>query len=60
MYFMNLRRLSSPVYSVSFDSCHLYGATDQTVVEVKFSGEPEVKKNYREIMNYRIFATDRN
>ncbi|OXU29066.1 hypothetical protein TSAR_015181 [Trichomalopsis sarcophagae] len=52
LYFMNLRRMSSPIYSVSFDSSHLYGATDQNVIEVKFSGEPNVKKNYREIMKY--------
>ncbi|XP_014208190.1 F-box/WD repeat-containing protein 4 [Copidosoma floridanum] len=52
LYFMNLRRLSSPVYSVSFDSCHLYGATDQNVVEVKFTGKPNVDKNYREIIKY--------
>ena len=55
---MNLRRMSSPVYGISFDSCHLYGATDQTVVEVKFSGQPNIKKNYREIMNYRMITVN--
>lgn len=58
LYFMNLRRMSSPVYSVSFDSSHLYGATDQTVIEVKFSGQPNIKQNYREIMKYeKLFET---
>ena len=54
---MNLRRMSSPVYSVSFDSTHLYGATDQNVIEVKFLGEPNIKKNYREIMKYERFLS---
>ncbi|KAJ8684288.1 hypothetical protein QAD02_020080 [Eretmocerus hayati] len=57
LYFMNLRRMSSPIYSVSFDSSHLYGATDQNVVEVKFTGEPNTKKNYREIMKYDNFTS---
>lgn len=55
LYFMHLRRMSSPIYSVSFDSSHLYGATDQNVVEVKFTGEPNIRKNYREIMKYGTF-----
>ncbi|XP_058803734.1 F-box/WD repeat-containing protein 4 [Phymastichus coffea] len=55
LYFMHLQRMSSPIYSVSFDSSHLYGATDQNVVEVKFTGEPSIKKNYREIMKYGTF-----
>lgn len=54
---MNLRRMSSPIYSVSFDSSHLYGATDQSVVEVTFSGRPNTKKNYREMMKYGKFLS---
>ena len=55
LYFIHLERMSSPVYSVSFDSCHLYGATDRTVVEVKFSGQSTFKNNYRAIMKYDSF-----
>lgn len=57
LYFMNLRRMSSPIYSISFDSSHLYAATDQNVVEIKFSGQPNIKKNYREIMKYEKFVS---
>ncbi|XP_014222092.1 F-box/WD repeat-containing protein 4 isoform X1 [Trichogramma pretiosum] len=52
LYFMHLRRMCSPVYSIAFDSCHLYGATDQNFVELKFAGRPSTKKNFRDIMNY--------
>lgn len=49
---MNLRRMSSPTYSVSFDSTHLYGATDQHLVELNFSGYSYKKSNYKEILRY--------
>ncbi|XP_003487402.1 F-box/WD repeat-containing protein 4 [Bombus impatiens] len=52
IYFMNLRRMSSPTYSVSFDSTHLYGATDQHLVELNFSGYSYKKSNYKEILRY--------
>lgn len=52
VYFMNLRRMSSPTYSVSFDSTHLYGATDQHLVELNFSGYSYKKSNYKEILKY--------
>ncbi|XP_003699653.2 F-box/WD repeat-containing protein 4 [Megachile rotundata] len=52
LYFMNLRRMSSPVYSLSFDSTHLYGATDQHLVELKFSGYSYKECNYKEILKY--------
>ncbi|CAL7937710.1 unnamed protein product [Xylocopa violacea] len=50
-YFMNLLRMSSPVYSLSFDSTHLYGATDQHLVELKFSGYSYKESNYRQILS---------
>ena len=49
---MNLRRISSPVYSLCFDSTHLYGATDQHMVELKFSARCNKETNYREILKY--------
>lgn len=49
---MNLRRISSPVYSLCFDSSQLYGATDQHLVELKFSGRYNKETNYREILRY--------
>ncbi|XP_033209011.1 F-box/WD repeat-containing protein 4-like [Belonocnema kinseyi] len=52
LYFMNLRRISSPVYSLCFDSSQLYGATDQHLVELKFSGRYNKETNYREILRY--------
>lgn len=52
LYFMNLRRISSPLYSLCFDSSHLYGATDQHLVEINFSGRSNKEKNYREILKY--------
>ncbi|CAD1475641.1 unnamed protein product [Heterotrigona itama] len=52
-YFMNLRRMSSPIYSLSFDSTRLYGATDQHLVELNFSGYSYKESNYREILKYK-------
>lgn len=51
-YFMNLRRMSSPIYSLSFDSTRLYGATDQHLVELNFSGYSYKESNYKEILKY--------
>ncbi|XP_076758762.1 F-box/WD repeat-containing protein 4 [Xylocopa sonorina] len=51
-YFMNLLRMSSPVYSLSFDSRHLYGATDQHLVELKFSGYSYKESNYSQALSY--------
>lgn len=48
---MNLRRISSPLYSLCFDSSHLYGATDQHLVELNFTGRNK-ERNYREILKY--------
>ncbi|KAK2584702.1 hypothetical protein KPH14_007036 [Odynerus spinipes] len=53
LYFMNLRRMSSPIYSISFDSCHLYGATDQHLAELTFSGYSYKEINYKEILTYK-------
>lgn len=58
LYFMNLRRMSSPVYSVNFDSTHLYGATDQHLVELKYSGYSYKKSNYKEILKYEQIRTN--
>ncbi|XP_076678713.1 F-box/WD repeat-containing protein 4 isoform X2 [Andrena cerasifolii] len=52
LYFLNLCRMSSPVYGLSFDSSHLYGATDQHLVELTFSGYSYKETNYKEILNY--------
>ncbi|CAK9824330.1 F-box/WD repeat-containing protein 4 [Anthophora retusa] len=57
LYFMNLRRMLSPVYSLSFDSTHLYGATDQHLVELKFSGYSYKESNYKEILKYELIRT---
>lgn len=51
-YFMNLRRMSSPVYCLDFDSSRLYGATDQHLVELTFSGYSYKEINYKEILTY--------
>ncbi|XP_035735166.1 F-box/WD repeat-containing protein 4-like [Vespa mandarinia] len=53
LYFMNLR-MSSPIYSISFDSCHLYGATDQHLAELTFSGYSYEEINYREMLTYEF------
>lgn len=50
LYFMNFRRTSSPVYSISFDSSHLYGATDRQLVEFTFSGYNNRQRDYRDIL----------
>ncbi|XP_015118874.1 F-box/WD repeat-containing protein 4-like [Diachasma alloeum] len=50
LYFMNSRRTSSPVYSISFDSTHLVGATDRQLVEFTFSGANNRSRDYREIL----------
>ncbi|CAK9795653.1 F-box/WD repeat-containing protein 4 [Anthophora plagiata] len=57
LYFMNLRRMLSPVYSLSFDSTHLYGATDKHLVELKFSGYSYKESNYKEILKYEFIRT---
>ncbi|XP_063992375.1 F-box/WD repeat-containing protein 4 isoform X2 [Diachasmimorpha longicaudata] len=51
LYFMNTRRGSSPVYSISFDSTHLFGATDRQLGEFTFSGSNNCSQDYREIFN---------
>ncbi|XP_076650982.1 F-box/WD repeat-containing protein 4 [Halictus rubicundus] len=53
LYFMNLSRMSSPVYCLAFDSTHLYGATDQQLVELKFSGYSYKETNYKNILRYQ-------
>ncbi|OAD59278.1 F-box/WD repeat-containing protein 4 [Eufriesea mexicana] len=58
-YFMNLNRMSSPVYSLSFDSTYLYGATDQHLVELKFSGYSYKESNYKEILKYEQIRENR-
>ncbi|XP_031843131.1 F-box/WD repeat-containing protein 4 [Nomia melanderi] len=57
LYFLSLNRMSSPVYCLSFDSSHLYGATDQHVVELTFSGYSYKQNNYREILRYDPIRT---
>lgn len=57
---MNLRRMSSPTYSLSFDNTHLYGATDQHLVELNFSGYSYKKSNYKEILKYEYVEPVRN
>lgn len=60
---MDLCRMSSPTYSISFDNKHLYGATDQHLVELKFSGYSYKKSNYKEIVKYEYVGpvrTDSN
>lgn len=53
LYFMSLDRISSPIYSINFDSSHLYAATDQHLVELTFSGYNYKQTNYREILKTR-------
>ncbi|KAG7200608.1 hypothetical protein KM043_001166 [Ampulex compressa] len=50
LYFLD--EVSSPVYSIAFDSSHLYGATDRHLVELKFSGYSYPETDYREIFRY--------
>ncbi|XP_066589512.1 F-box/WD repeat-containing protein 4 [Prorops nasuta] len=50
LYFLNLQRMSSPVYSLQFDSSHLYAATDQNLIELNFSGYSNKENNYREML----------
>ncbi|XP_043266074.1 F-box/WD repeat-containing protein 4-like [Colletes gigas] len=52
IYFMDLCRMTSPVYCLSFDSTHLYGAMDQHLVEFTFSGYSYKEANYKEILKY--------
>ncbi|XP_076175305.1 F-box/WD repeat-containing protein 4 [Ptiloglossa arizonensis] len=52
IYFMDLCRMSSPVYCLGFDSTHLYGATDQHLVEFTFSGYSYKETNYKEFLRY--------
>ncbi|XP_012287711.1 F-box/WD repeat-containing protein 4-like [Orussus abietinus] len=52
VYFLSKRCMSGPVYSLSFDSCHLYGAMDQSLVELKFSGYSYTENNYNEILKF--------
>ncbi|KZC12394.1 PREDICTED: F-box/WD repeat-containing protein 4 [Dufourea novaeangliae] len=58
LYFMNLSRMSSPVYCLDFDSAHLYGATDQHLVELTFSGYSYKETNYKEILRYERIRTN--
>ncbi|KAI4477377.1 hypothetical protein M0804_012763 [Polistes exclamans] len=53
IYFLNWRR-SSPIYSIAFDSCHLYGATDQHLTELTFSGYAYNELNYKEMLTYEF------
>ncbi|XP_046432416.1 F-box/WD repeat-containing protein 4 [Neodiprion pinetum] len=46
---MYQHRCSSPVYSISFDNCYLYGAMDQCLFQLKFSGYGYEEKNYRNL-----------
>ncbi|KAK0165199.1 hypothetical protein PV328_003736 [Microctonus aethiopoides] len=50
LYFMNFRRASSPVYSIAFDSSHLYGATDRQLVEFTFAESNHRQRDYRDIL----------
>ncbi|XP_011312353.1 F-box/WD repeat-containing protein 4 [Fopius arisanus] len=50
LYFMNNRRPSSPVYSISFDSTHLVGATDRQLIQFTFSGTNNRPHDYRGIL----------
>lgn len=51
-FFLNQSRLSSPIYSISFDCNHLYGAVDQHLVALKFSGYSYTEINYKGILTY--------
>lgn len=51
LYFMNFRSTSSPVYSISFNSTHIYGATDRQLVEFSFLGNHKEIKDYRYMIN---------
>ncbi|XP_076242065.1 F-box/WD repeat-containing protein 4 [Calliopsis andreniformis] len=51
-YFLNIGRTSSPLYSVDFDSSHLYGATDQHLIQLTFSGYSYTQINYKDILTY--------
>lgn len=52
---MRAARLSSPVYSLRFDSSHLYCATDKYIFESTFSGNCYEEQNYKQIITYDKF-----
>lgn len=49
-FIKDLRGKQSPVYSVSFDSSHIYGATDRQLVEFSFLGNHNKTKDYRHMI----------